>query len=352
MKKVFILAVTVCLVLSILSGPAYALSSGDIIGTWRMVNAVMNGKTLTIDEIGIQVTIVLNAENRAMMISTGEEMEFADWYILGNSVVFKSDTNEYSFDYIDGYLSVYESESGALMNFERVSDGKDIAVDSPVKTNAVIDDFKGAWTAICVELNSLFVRTEDIDIELTLDITENTIVSRERFGEDVGVNSASCAMSGYSLQIFNSDGTTLLLQIHENGMISFPFSGTTIWLTSDNGPKETPIPKETPKPKETPTPTVTREPEGWTCASCWQEGNTGKFCTECGAPKQEPGGWTCTCGAANEGKFCSECGLPKPSGAPATYKCSNCGWDPEDPENPPKFCPDCGDAFDENDLVK
>ena len=88
---------------------------------------------------------------------------------------------------------------------------------------------------------------------------------------------------------------------------------------------------------------------GWTCPSCGAAA-TGKFCPECGTKKPETNTWTCSCGAVNKGKFCSECGAKKPSGIPQ-YRCDKCGWEPEDPAHPPKFCPECGDPFDNGDEI-
>ncbi|MDE6912527.1 MAG: SPFH domain-containing protein, partial [Lachnospiraceae bacterium] len=56
-----------------------------------------------------------------------------------------------------------------------------------------------------------------------------------------------------------------------------------------------------------------RRPEqkaGWDCA-CGQKGNTGNFCSNCGAKKPENDlrTWDCTCGQkGNTGNFCSNCG--------------------------------------------
>ena len=87
--------------------------------------------------------------------------------------------------------------------------------------------------------------------------------------------------------------------------------------------------------------------DGWTCPGCGKQA-FGKFCTECGTKKPAADGWTCpSCGKVN--KFCSECGAKKPAGAPL-YKCDKCGWEPEDPTHPPKFCPECGDPFDAGDV--
>lgn len=64
------------------------------------------------------------------------------------------------------------------------------------------------------------------------------------------------------------------------------------------------------------------------------------------------GEWICSCGAKNSSKFCSNCGSKRPEvNVPKKYKCNKCGYEPNPDFPTPKFCPNCGDPFNDADLV-
>jgi membrane protease subunit (stomatin/prohibitin family) len=92
---------------------------------------------------------------------------------------------------------------------------------------------------------------------------------------------------------------------------------------------------------------------GWTCSCGNTMPNDSAFCASCGnkRPSQtDAARWACSCGrTVSEGNFCPACGNKRPE--QASYKCNKCGFVPEDPGNSTKFCPKCGDPFDENDKV-
>ena len=90
--------------------------------------------------------------------------------------------------------------------------------------------------------------------------------------------------------------------------------------------------------------------EQWVCPGCGSQ-NTDKFCSGCGNPRPAPvrqSGWKCFCGTTNTGRFCNECGTTRFE--PRQIWCSECSWTIEEEGQVPKFCPNCGRKFDNDDI--
>ena len=86
----------------------------------------------------------------------------------------------------------------------------------------------------------------------------------------------------------------------------------------------------------------------WLCRSCGSQ-NTGKFCSGCGNPRPvQQTGWKCFCGTTNTGRFCNECGTTRFE--PRQIWCSECSWTIEEEGQVPKFCPNCGKKFNNDDI--
>ncbi len=118
---------------------------------------------------------------------------------------------------------------------------------------------------------------------------------------------------------------------NENGAM-MGFAGINMGMNAANGIGEVmnPTSRQT-YPQQSGQPSMTRQP----VSGQQQQSGLGT-------------GWVCQSGHHNpeSAKFCSECGQKH---VVATYACSHCGWEPADKTNPPKFCPNCGDPFNEDD---
>jgi len=182
-------------------------------------------------------------------------------------------------------------------------------------------------------LNS--VTAPDEDVEMIKTLQKNAVLRNPGMAAATLVGAQAEAMVGAA----NNDNGAMLAFAGMNMASQAGGMNANQLFTMDAASKAT----TEPTPQASGTPLI-----GWTCA-CGATNNTGKFCAECGEKKPDSAGWTCACGAVNQGKFCAECGAKKPANAPL-YKCDKCGYEPEDPMNPPKFCPECGDVFDDNDL--
>ena len=120
--------------------------------------------------------------------------------------------------------------------------------------------------------------------------------------------------------------------------VDFDYSGGL-----ETPPMPEPAEEPTSEPAEEPTPEPAEAGGTWTCEN-GHEGNTGKFCIQCGAARPEETGddgtWTCENGhEGNTTAFCPLCGAARPeeNGDDGTWTCEN-GHE----GNTGKFCTQCG----------
>lgn len=223
-------------------------------------------------------------------------------------------------------------------------------------------------SAMGIRYSELPGKTEELTKSLNSELTEKWSENRGISIVSVGINSMltskededlikqlqktavmkDMSMAGASLVSAQSDAMRAAAENSAGAMTGFMGMGMAMQTGNINAQNLYQMGQEQ-KQNQQPTQNQQSSSNNWKC-SCGAE-NTGKFCTECASPKPVSNSWNCSCGAINTGKFCSECGNARPSKV-KLYKCDKCGWKVENPNQIPKFCPECGDIFDENDIIQ
>lgn len=228
----------------------------------------------------------------------------------------------------------YPKEIGMALNKELTEDWekrRGIVIESVAFASLTVDDESADKIAKFQEAR-VFTNPDMLRSQMGLSQSEAFANMGKNPGGANPSDMMGMAMGAMSMNMMSGMG----------GVMQTPTGGTQVPTCPTPTPPVVPVVN---KPAEAPGGTEAT----WTCG-CGKV-NTGKFCADCGKPKPAQDHWSCpSCGAANMGRFCSECGSKKPVGEPQ-YKCDKCGWMPPDPKNPPKFCPECGDPFGDEDVV-
>ena len=223
-------------------------------------------------------------------------------------------------------------------------------------------------SAMGIRYSELPGKTEELAKSLNAELTEKWSENRGVSIVSVGINSMltskededlikqlqktavmkDMSMAGASLVSAQSDAMRAAAQNSAGAMTGFMGMGMAMQSGNINAQNLYQMGQEQ-KQNQSSMQNTQESSNTWKC-SCKAD-NTGKFCTQCASPRPANNSWVCTCSAINTGKFCSECGSAKPATV-KLYKCDKCGWKVENPNQIPKFCPECGDVFNENDIIQ
>ena len=262
-------------------------------------------------------------------------------------------SEEYTRDELDGQLKT-EFISALQPAFGRLSD-LEMRPNQIVSHNTELENAMNAalsekWGAlrglqvVSIALGSVTLPDEDAEMIKTLQrsavMRDPTMAAATLVGAQADAMKTAAGNSAGAMTGFMGMG----MAMNAGGGMN----AQNLYAMGQQQQAQQPVQPQQPLQPAQPAPAAPAAPaaDAWTC-SCGAT-VTGKFCTECGSPRPAQNGWVCSCGAVNKGKFCSECGAKKPESAPL-YRCDKCGWEPEDPAHPPKFCPECGDPFNDND---
>jgi len=340
----------------------YFISKGPIIPElkWGCGNAVFRHTINTPGLPPFQQLIKIQAHGKAQFAIT-DPVTFFDNY---------------------GCKKVGGDNDGLYTVEEAFEDGGPFALIKPSINQAVAASFSKLGTEQPLMYDELAIHTEDIGriikekngsnwerlygINLVVIVFNGAPVPEDEYIEKIQQLAEKAAMSANAnLMQFEieKDRMEAYKAAGENGGISGLYGmGLTMGNTNTHGnifSNNQQIPNMQPMGgfynQTTPMQQTTTSTDMWKC-SC-NTNNTTKFCVNCGAKKPINGeqptpannNWQCSCGSINSTKFCKDCGNPKP--IIKKYKCDKCGWQPEDNTKPPRFCPECGDIFNDEDLI-
>jgi len=136
-------------------GTLATAQTADYTGTWYLVSVEIEGITLNPADLGIDQTIVLNADGTGLISTADEEDEPAAWTLDGETLTITAGESPLDFTANDDGQLVADAE-GYIMTFGREPASSSFVAAAQIAA-ADISDFDGIWTITTVDANGMIV---------------------------------------------------------------------------------------------------------------------------------------------------------------------------------------------------
>ena len=219
----------------------------EYLGAWYGVSMEMEDVSYPLADMGMDLTITIDADGTAEMHMNGEgeriRCSMQDGVLTADGV---------SFALQDSMLVV--SEDGMTMTLSREKPEASAASIPVIDESATIDDLKGVWALAHVTMDGVTLPAE------AAEMAGDTLVvygdSCDLTLQGMTVDGLTCSMDGYALLISILDGEAAAT-LREDGTLCLEMSDVTLWYErTGDAPEITaePVPEATSEPAAMPEP--------------------------------------------------------------------------------------------------
>jgi len=199
----------------------------DMDGVWKAEYALEGENRLSLDVLGVDMQItVFEGQADMVFVQNGETMGMI-WEGEWQQGALQPEDGNAPILYLreDGKMSC--AWDGITFILEALApEGK-----SPVRTDAAIADFDGAWTAVYGTVGGVRLSMEEMGIAMALYIADGRVEVNAISPEgDSSRSMPGTWKDGVLTVIDASDGTLMDIRLHEDGSLSCTVRGTSIWF--------------------------------------------------------------------------------------------------------------------------
>ena len=236
--------------LVMLSGISAFASEADLVGDWMLTQASAEGMTFGAADLGVEMTVTLNADGTATMSMTSDgttEAAEGSWIMIGDVVTITADNEPADFTYENGRLALTEDgvtmyldkdgiipadaepsmDLSGLLGESEVSEGT--AVEAAVP-NA--DELIGAWTLAGASSSGIELTPEELGMEMSVVLNADftaviSVVTADSSEEDTG---SSWGLTATGATLTDSTGDSLSMYLEDGLLVLDDNAGTLIYL--------------------------------------------------------------------------------------------------------------------------
>lgn len=223
MKKLVSLILVLCLACMLI--PAMA-ESAAVTGEWYVKTIKMGEQEMDVASLGMSITMTLNEDGTAIMVTSGQEPATANWTLDGDQLTIASEDQVTNMTGTVAEDTITLEQNGQFMVLTREAPA---AIEvAPVKAAASADEFYGNYVLALMEMEGSIIDLRAMGVTTGINISEGNLEIVPSSEEDV--YSLVIAMLGLTPAGFedgalkltsatNPDEVTATAELLEDGMI-------------------------------------------------------------------------------------------------------------------------------------